>query len=277
VKVIDENGKVVPAPTPTSEVSPNNSELNCDTSRFILDTRTRVLYRELKRQINLSAIAWLARDELVRDEEVSDERVDDQWTARWIDGAQDVSDESVRILWAKLLAGEVKQPGTYSLRTIAYLRNISVREAKKIERVAGRAISESNNKGAFLYIDLDAMEDVPFQLLLELEEEGIINMGDEGFSFRPAGVKLKVREYLFQFGDRSLHCISDNPDNELRFRVYRFTQLGTEIVSLGTFKMDADYLLKFIQGVKNQDFRVYELFEMTVVDNVPHYERKVEC
>lgn len=279
IKVIDEHGKVVPAPIPvisSHEVQHVDSDLNPDSSAIILNARSRFLYRELKRELNIRAIVLLALEEAIKDEEVSDKRVDDQWTARWIDSAQDVSEESVRILWAKILAGEVKRPGTYSLRTIAYLRNISVREAKKIERIAGRAIKDFYDSTALLYIDQGAMEDVPYHLLLELEEEGIINTGGDGFSVKPAGVKTKGREYIFQFGTSGLHCVSDIPEKVLRYHAYRFTRLGTEIVSLGNFKMDDGYLLKFIQGAKNAGFRVYHLFEMTVKDGVPHHETKVE-
>ena len=119
LKIIDEKGTVVPAPPPPalkSEALDISSDSGPHVSRFIQGAKTRALYRELKREINLRAIALLAQKEVISDEEVSDERVDEQWVTRWVDGAQDVSDEELRTLWAKLLAGEVKKPGSYSLQ-----------------------------------------------------------------------------------------------------------------------------------------------------------------
>lgn len=56
--------------------------------------------------------------------------VDVDWSARFFDYAKDISDEEAKIIWGKILAGEIKTPGSYFKRTLSVLRNIETIEAK---------------------------------------------------------------------------------------------------------------------------------------------------
>ena len=51
---------------------------------------------------------------------------------RFFRHASDVSDEEAQKTWAKVLAGELQKPGSYSLRTLDILRNITREEADAI-------------------------------------------------------------------------------------------------------------------------------------------------
>lgn len=272
-KIIDENGKVVPSPLPFCSMPDayhSSADQAPDTSRFILDARTRLIYRELKREINLRAIALLARAESVSDEAVSDEPVNDQWAARWVDGAQDVSDKELRILWAKILAGEVKRPGSFSLHTISYLKNMSAQDAKKLERIAGLALqtyySHSKPKDTFVYIGGKGFEevgvavaDIPKHIFLELEEEGLINVGGLGFTYTPSGIiHDKKLTYIFLLGRKALVAEAEQGQKALSVKIYRFTRIGAEIVSLGDFESESTYISKFLSDIKEQGFKVSE-------------------
>lgn len=88
----------------------------------------RLEYQELKRQRNLKSVVGQAAEEL-GDEEVADHETDHDWMARFFEYVQDVSEEDIRNLWGRILAGEVRSPGNVSLRTLSILRNMSHREA----------------------------------------------------------------------------------------------------------------------------------------------------
>jgi hypothetical protein len=62
--------------------------------------------------------------------------VDPDWVARFFGSAQDVSNEDMQKLWARILAGEVVKPGTFSLRTLEVLKNLSQREAERFQEAA---------------------------------------------------------------------------------------------------------------------------------------------
>lgn len=88
----------------------------------------RLLVKEIARQGNIERVISLTREKL--DEEVSDDPVSVDWAARYFDIIQDVSEIEIQEIWSKVLAGEIKQPGTFSLRTLEVLRNIDTNEAR---------------------------------------------------------------------------------------------------------------------------------------------------
>jgi hypothetical protein len=67
---------------------------------------------------------------------VSDEPVDEDIASRIFTNIQDVSNEQMQKLWAKLLAGEITKPGSFSVRTLDVLKNLSPKEAAVFERDA---------------------------------------------------------------------------------------------------------------------------------------------
>ena len=79
----------------------------------ILDDETieqRISYQAEKKQRNIVSVIQEASQQL-EDKEVPDQEPDHDWTSRFFNHIQDVSDEEIQILWAKILAGEVESKG----------------------------------------------------------------------------------------------------------------------------------------------------------------------
>lgn len=83
----------------------------------------RLIRRELRRQDNIERITKKALDALPNS--VSKDPVDEDWISRFFEHCQDVGNEEMQSLWAKLLAGEVAKPGTFSLRTLRIIRDLA--------------------------------------------------------------------------------------------------------------------------------------------------------
>ena len=64
-------------------------------------------------------------------------RVDPTWQRHWAESTSKVGvdDDERRTWWARLLAGEIQQPGTFSLRTMAVMDTLSTREAELFARL----------------------------------------------------------------------------------------------------------------------------------------------
>ncbi len=84
----------------------------------------RIQFQEQKRQSNIMSVVQQAASEL-GDKEVQDHEVDHDWTAQFFSDVQDVSSEQMQTLWAKILAGEVTNPGSTSIRTLSILKNLN--------------------------------------------------------------------------------------------------------------------------------------------------------
>ena len=98
--------------------------------------------RLIEAQFNMAQIASLAAEELagVPDDKVSDTPIDHDLFTQFRDKAEKVSDEQMQQLWARVLAGEVKEPGTTSLRTLDFLSKMSKQDAELIEKLCPFAI-----------------------------------------------------------------------------------------------------------------------------------------
>lgn len=140
---------------------------------------TRLAQVEVRRQKNIEVIAERAFSELPST--ASSQTPSEDWVSSFFNLCQDVSDDELQTLWARLLAGEVSNPGQYSIRTLQTLKTLNSREAtvfakycatvwtfvNKNERVCARVIGAENN--AFLNSLVQHMD------VIHLAEIGLIS------------------------------------------------------------------------------------------------------
>ena len=107
-------------------------------SEILTQVAGETLVREVRRAVNLRHTIMTAEEEALEkgDEPIGDEKVNDDWFFRWRTNAEEVSDAEMRRLWARILRGEVKQPGSYSLHTLDFMRRLSREDAELIEKLA---------------------------------------------------------------------------------------------------------------------------------------------
>jgi hypothetical protein len=61
---------------------------------------------------------------------------------------------------------------------------------------------------------------------------------------------------LFGIGQRVIVVESDDQNAKITIPCYKFTKVGTELISLGTFEIDEEYLSAFTKQLKSQKFKV---------------------
>ena len=181
----------------------NNNGIQIDSSdvKELAERATkRMLLQEMRKQQNIEAIVDKAYEELQKETEVTSEPVDDDWLVRFFNSVEDISDDTMRTIWGRILAGEIVKPKSYSARTLDALKNISRNEAELFQTLASYALSwdktvillydvstHSNynlryDRLALLnecrLIDLSAIATLHFRLtnkdVLELESEGLL-------------------------------------------------------------------------------------------------------
>ena len=88
-----------------------------------------VLARQTKKLNNAKAVVDKATKHFAEGEKVSNEPVSQDWINRLFSITEDISDDTLQELWGQILAGEIKKPKSYSLRTLDLLKNITTEEA----------------------------------------------------------------------------------------------------------------------------------------------------
>ena len=86
-------------------------------------------YQGEKRFKNIESVVKLAAMEL-GEKDVPDIEPDHDFTARFFNDVQDVSSEKLQLLWAKILSGEVENPGSTSVHSLSILINLNQETAR---------------------------------------------------------------------------------------------------------------------------------------------------
>ncbi len=265
-KALDERGQLLEVKGATPPASlPNEVQ---EGTRALVDQRDpspdllraaaeKFSAREVQRFVNLQRIAMHAEEEArhVGDEAVSDEPVDADWLNRWRENAQDVSVEHMQKVWARILAEEVKVPGSYSMGTLEFLRTLSKNDALKIAAIGPYVIVH----GQFVYRDQPFLDrkQLLFSHLLELQEMGILS-GIEAIGLTwsmGSAVQDNFRNVITAYG-KGLSLERDAKEPALQLTVYRVTKLGREILRLGDYTPDEDYIKHVGTEIKKKGFLV---------------------
>ena len=125
------------------------AEADARRSEIAVRAAQRVLDIEESRQANIESITAIAAKQLPN--EVSERSVEKDWATRFFREAQDISNEQMQQLWAKLLAGEVAKPGAFSVRTLSVASNLSPAEAQQFGAVC-RLVGKVANHGLGLFL-----------------------------------------------------------------------------------------------------------------------------
>jgi hypothetical protein len=210
-------------------------EPKIDIQHILEHADAREKSESIREEINMSKAIIYAEEELVNDSQSPPERpIDDDWLYKWKENASKVSTEELQQLWGKILAGEVKSPGKYSLRTIEFLKNISQEEARFIELVAQFIISgciARDENGIF------EKNGITFGKLLLLQELGIV-VGVEaiGMSMEFKSDVLGSFQKILVSSNKALLLLHEDSSKKLSLRSYGLSSLGKQIVSLGTLQ-----------------------------------------
>ena len=137
-------------------------------------TLVRGAYRK---QINREAVAQAALEDLrdANDAHVADappypEEIDDDWLNVFEQYAERASTERMQKLWGRVLAGEIRGPGRYSMRTLRFLSEFSQKDAIDFVAVAQFAFARNIAKDAILK---DPAADI--RHLIDMEAAGLLS------------------------------------------------------------------------------------------------------
>lgn len=164
------------------------------------------------------------------------------WFVRFFEEAGSISDEDIQELWAKVLAGEIENPGSFSLRTLDVLRSLSKYEAEIFQRLASYSINNGNE--CYISVDKELKNQYGYSRdLYEMYDCNIIenNMATlHKWTSEGAGIFMTTE---------SLVCYTNNETHEeFYMELQRFTKIGNELIRL--VPPDEVYALDFFKRMK---------------------------
>jgi uncharacterized repeat protein (TIGR03899 family) len=214
----------------------------------------RLIFTEVERQKNIDNVVEIAAEQLNQESTVSDEPVNKDWSKRFFNIVEDISDEEMQTLWGRILAGEIKQPKTYSLRTLELIRNLSKYEADVFTKVADYAIKFGNANYLFkgsdekLFSKNHKISDSEIALLMEI---GLIQNGDK--IMRQILQVTTESQIVFTAGNIIMIAKIKANNPTIHIPVYVFSSSGNELLKLIKTITPFDYLTLFAKSVKNKN------------------------
>lgn len=237
-----------------------------DSQTLAQRTRSRLRQWEQLRQQNLEAIASEALSYLA--EGGSDVQPDADWLAQFLELAADIHAPALRSLWARILAAEASRPGSFTLKTLTRLRQLTQRDATLLRHALALRCRLGENSGLQILIGWGTP--LPWWQLLAAKSSET-NLSLARFSLPPSAV-LALEElgllYNEEFGAGPF-----NPGDEIaltiasqrlvlvpkkqgtRLTYLRFSAVGEELAQLIKVPSHPSYVSE-LQDALTQLFEV---------------------
>ena len=192
-----------------------------------------------RRRVNIGTIITNAFQRfLPKKSEYEEIHLDVDWFARFIDCAQDVSDDEMRMLWAKIISGELNSPNSISVMTLETLRNMSKRDAEIFHTLTSFSLVDDEggkpfipNNGMFINEEYktDEYYGISYDELLWMQELRLINLNAGlQINFNKEGDHSRV-ETTLSCGKLSIVISSDY---DVAIPCYVYTRVGAQLHSL---------------------------------------------
>lgn len=211
-------------------------------SRIEDRTRQRLWDHETRRQANIEAIVQEASNELPED--VNEQSVDEDWIYAFFGNCADVGDKQMQALWARILAGEVAEPGKFSRRLLELIKCINKDDAEFIDQFFQHSWSMSfgDEGGAVGYLtdDLIGLNAKPQRIEPYVPYGVRLHVESLGLCHRKVSYKAKPGWILFNYqGER--YVTNNESPFEVDIHMDCLTTIGTELFSICKPQPDIAY------------------------------------
>ena len=187
------------------------------------------------------------------DSAISD-KADPDWFDQFIEFAERVSNPTMQDLWAKILAGELTHPGTFSLKTLKAFKNLSLSDARLFGKVCSLGLKDNSKKnirvisGVYQKPSLFNMLSKNREASISLNKFGlsyseILTLADHHLLFSQE-TELppleKGEELALKYNGIPLIFKAKKADTVIKF--YKLTPIGAELAQLIGDKPDDGFL-----------------------------------
>lgn len=247
----------------------NELSLQSNTEKEIAELEQRTVIRmrkqELIKQKNLEQVLSKTEDilenEQTQSQENLSESINEDWLSYYIEGASKISDEQIQELWAKILAGEIITPKTFSKRTLDVLLRLSPEEAKLFEKICGYVVEIGNNVVIINEEKLNSPDYFTYLEIMRLGECGLINTSNTNSlnaKVNPAG------KFAIVYGNDTIVGESTRQEN-IHLPIYPLTVTGIELSKIVSPTRKYDYLRSLTQYLKDKyktiEWENYQVFK----------------
>ena len=206
------------------EAESDNAALAIEQRAACRSVAQESLYQENSEKVIEDSLAYLEDD--AKPEDVSSD-----WYVKFFDKAKLVSDEQMRILWSKILAGEANIPGSFSRRTLSFVDDMDKREAELFTQLCGFNVRLKDLNPIIFDGELEIYKEngINFESLTLLDSIGLIKFG----SLQHLTMTVTHPRGIFDYFDRSwILEFGDSNNRQLKLGKVILTNIGQELAPI---------------------------------------------
>lgn len=204
-----------------------------------------LLAREIRKQENREAIAKKALDLLSeapesapQDDTQPKQTIDEDWLNMFGRYAEEASTERLRDLWARIMAGQIRKPGCFSLRTLRFIAELDLETARTFEEYADMVADED-----YIPMPSQVRGKLLDALLLLQDAELITGVGADISRTSKSGLKLA----RMSFAQGHVVFFDLAKGRSLNIDCVLLTRVGREILGILTRKFDEKRVTDFVE------------------------------
>jgi hypothetical protein len=200
-------------------------------------------------------------------------KFDEDWIWRWRDHASQASHEYMRMIWAKILAGEIKNPNSFSLRTMSIVGGLSMFDAEKLSKIKDFIfVQDSIYWNNSVMDNITGLDGIKLDNLMWLEEVGIIN-GSTSTSVAKIFTSNSNDYFVnsYNIGNAKFFTFNTNFSLKIKIKICPLTVSGKEILRFLDIGVNDEYAKSISHEFTKLGCSVYKYIAKEESDTVfPH-------
>ncbi len=206
-------------------------------------TMNRVRHEEMSKQENIEKIITKALEQVL--ETAKPENIEKDFLVHFFDKCKNTSDEYMQSLWAKILAGEANNTGSFSKKTINIMADLSKKDAESFVNLLKFSFNDFQNN-IFFIIDygdvkkennLYNQHDITVQTINNLTHLNLIEMQSSGCALQTSCMSFN---YL---SNQTIKITSSNKNIQLGH--IKITPSGQQLAKIAKTNEKIDDYFKY--------------------------------
>lgn len=234
----------------------------------------RTKYQLLREQKNIESVVGKAYQELLNAPEVVNDPVDEDWSARFFNIVKEINTEEMQHIWSKILAGEITNPGNFSMRTLETIRNITRDEAAAFQRIIPCIVHSGSDMFITSSNDIYEKYGISYTDILQLDECGL--MVSSGTLTLTQTIQEENRIFIWTDDRAMISSASPEQPCKISYGIHTLTRAGKELFSILNHAPNNDYFMDFAEHIfrKNKTATVQIHRINSIEGNTANYDRE---
>lgn len=182
-------------------------------------------------------------------------KISDDWLTQFFQYAGDISDEKMQTIWAKLLANEIQQAGSFHRKTLQIVRLLEQEEAEHFTNLCSVSCSTPNGIGHIYF----GLEEDYFLERIGLNIDILHDLSVLGVLPQVLDCRILISEpYKIKYFDKTVILSPPKEESQnLYLSILSFSKYGEQLHKISGARYCEDYYLKLLDSFSQSGFNVH--------------------